>query len=128
MQGLNDEHSREIWFQPPPSGTSEWTGFCAIHNQLESSKDPYLRDLFILRPGGQSHGLYALLSHARLAIGVLAFMKKALWSVPPLANNLQICDVHGRLDLAAVAAHANGVELAEVCKQGLLVDCLSYQN
>ena len=38
-----------------------------------------------------------------------------------------LCDSQGKLSLSAVAEHANGIELAQMVKEGLEIEVLSHQ-
>ena len=57
-----------------------------------------------------------------------AWLTAAKWDIPPNEERgLVYCDAEGKLSLAAVAEHENAKELAATCKDGLLMEVLSYK-
>ena len=69
-----------------------------------------------------------LLSHNHIMLVLRAFLTKARWKIPKnVEKNLVFCDAQGKLSLAAVAEHANGIQLAEMVKEGIDVEVLTYK-
>ena len=58
---------------------------------------------------------HMLLTHNHIMLVLRAFLTNAKWDLAPNAEkNIIFCDDKGRLSITAVAASANGKELAEI--------------
>ena len=57
-----------------------------------------------------------------------AFLTQARWKIATMEEkNLVFCDANGKLSLSAVAEHANGIQLAQMVKEGLEIEVLSHK-
>ena len=70
---------------------------------------------------------YMLLSHNHMMLILRAFLTRAKWDLPAMENRVTTCDVDGRLSVTAVAASANGKELAEILVDGVQTEMLSWK-
>ena len=95
----------------------------SAYNAYKSRQDPLLDSCF-QRPYDDVR--HTLLSHNHMLCILRAFNAKAKWDLPAV-KDLECCDKGGRLSIAAVAAHANGRELAEILTEGLDCEILSYK-
>ena len=105
------------------------------YNKQESSKDEILKGLFD-DPFGNVQ--YNLLSHNHMSLVLLAFVTKAKWNLPAIEQTftvkgvktnrtVNLCSPSGHLCVTAVAATANGQELAEVVREGVECEVLSWK-
>ena len=94
-------------------------------NAENSSKDELLSTCFQAPYDDVRH---MLLSHNHMMLVMRAFLTQAKGDLPEdVEKNIIFCDSDGRLSLTAVAASANGRELAEVITEGLQCEILSWQ-
>ena len=73
---------------------------------------------------------HQLLSHNHMMLCIRAFLTRAQWDVPTIDDDdrhIVFCDSEGRLSTTAVAESPNGRELADVLRDGIYVDVLSYR-
>ena len=99
------------------------------YNRQESRKDEILKGLFE-EPFGTVN--YNLLSHNHMSLGLIAFVTEAKWNLQPIElkkmdRTIHFCDELGKMSLTAVAATANGQELAEVVQDGVFCEVLSWK-
>ena len=97
----------------------------AAYNIKQTSKDELLRACF---QAPFDTVQQTLLGHNHIMLVLRAFLGKAKWDIPPdMEKGIVCCDADGRLSITAVAAHANGKELAEVLTEGMRVEVLSWK-
>ena len=99
------------------------------YNKQESSKDEILKGLF---DEPFCNVQYNLLSHNHMSLVLLAFVTKAKWNLQAIEQKkmnrtINFCDASGHLCVTAVAATANGQELAEVVREGVECEVLSWK-
>jgi len=71
---------------------------------------------------------FMALAHNHMILILRAFITGAKWDLPGnAAKNIRFCDEEGKLSLAAVAESPNGRELAELVKEGLDGELLSWR-
>jgi len=71
---------------------------------------------------------HTLLAHNHIMLVIRAFLTKAQWNIQPiLAKGLHFCDDEGKLSVAAVAAHENGKQIAQVLQEGIFSEILSWR-
>ena len=75
--------------------------------------------------------VYGSISHSHMALAIRAFKAGAKWGIEPFKTSdsmtFPVCNANGELSLAAVAAHANGSELATVAQMGMEWEVLSWK-
>ena len=97
----------------------------STYNAENSSKDELLITCF---QSPYDDVRYMLMSHNHLMLVLRAFLTQAKWDLPAcVEKNIIFCDSDGRLSVTAVAASANGKELAEVMAEGLPAEVLSWR-
>ena len=95
------------------------------YNIKQCKQDEFLKGCF-----NEPHNnvRYSLLSHNHMMLVLRAFLTQARWKIPTnVEKNLVTCDANGRLSLSAVAEHANGIQLAQMVKEGLEIEVLSHR-
>ena len=71
---------------------------------------------------------HMLLAHNHIMLILRAFVTRAKWELPrDDEKHIVFCDAEGRLSTAAVAETANGKELADVLREGVDVEVLSWK-
>ena len=72
--------------------------------------------------------LYGTVSHSHMTLAMRAVKAKAKWDIPTSEYlTFAVCDANGLLSIAAVAAHPNGKELAELLQMGMEWEVLSWK-
>ena len=106
---------------------SRGSGFvsASTFNAESCSKDDLLSTCFQAPYDDVRH---MLLSHNHMMLVLRAFLTQAKWDIPAeVEKNIVFCDSDGRLSLTAVAASANGRQLAELIAEGLEAEVLSWK-
>ena len=94
-------------------------------NAHHCSKHDLLTSLF---QEGYDDVTYGTLSHTHIMLVLRAWLTAAKWDIPPNEERgLVYCDAEGKLSLDAVAEHENAKQLVAACKDGLLMEVLSYK-
>ena len=94
-------------------------------NVFHSRKSELLSSCF---QEGYDDVTYGTLSHTHIMLVLRAWLTAAKWDIPPNEERgLVYCDAEGKLSLTAVADHENAKELVASCKDGLLMEVLSYK-
>ena len=95
------------------------------YNIDKCSKDEFLLTCFSVPHNEVWH---MLLGHNHIMLVLRAFITNAKWDLEPIpGKGIAFCDHEGRLSIAAVAAHVNGKEIAELVEEGLDCEILSYK-
>lgn len=95
------------------------------YNQSKCADDALLMECY-LPPNDKADRL--LLSHNHIMLVCRAFQAKAQWNLPAITEKkLVFCDGDGRLSITAVAAHANGVQFAQMMIDGVMCEVLSFK-
>jgi len=71
---------------------------------------------------------YTMLGHNHALMILRGFLTKARWNLEDIGREkIQVCDAEGRLSLSAVAEFSQGRELAEMVRDGIECEVLSWK-
>ena len=95
------------------------------YNHTQCKKDELLECLFDAPYDKVTH---TLLSHNHIMLVMRAFLTRAKWDIPPDAEKrFTACTEDGKCSLAAVAACANGSGLAEMLRDGIECEVMTWR-
>ena len=94
------------------------------YNARKAVADEELAECFSAHP----IVLYGTLSHSHMSLCLRAFKLGAKWKIADASElGFNACDGSGRLSVAAVADHANCLDLVELVTNGVLFEVLSWK-
>ena len=111
-----EEAPPEAWPQGYESASNYNRRHCSLSDILSTCYQPPYDKV--------SH---SLLSHNHIMLILRAFLTEASWNLEELEGVMKFCDADGKLSISAVAAYANGKELAEMVVEGIRCEVLSYK-
>ena len=94
------------------------------YNARKSLADEELAECF----SGHPIVVYGTISHSHMSLCLRAFKLGAKWKIAGASElGFNACDEEGRLSVAAVADHANCLDLVELVTNGVLFEVLSWK-